>query len=209
MNPFYFETTCERIQPIGLIQQPISTTINLLTVVGLIIIVFAHLPILKKQPLLIVILASFIAFEIWHCISHARHGWIPKETQINITHGLFYGVILSLFAFAYKKQFLHSWSIGMFAFLVAMDLLVWIFVRGTWMIVSGVFVAFYLMLIMIPFFSKSYIIAISALIFLSMILVSVESKLCPLMFGFPLHILTEICVMMIFVLTALLLVQSS
>jgi hypothetical protein len=163
---------------------------------------------LYQHPVLSGLLISFIVFESWHVLSHARHGWLAKEVQINITHALFYGIIVALAVFDYMHGYLQSFSSILFLLvLFFLDIYLWTTIRGTWMIVSGVSIALYLVLLMIPHAPSRFnpfLIFIAIFIILAMILVSLESKLCPLCQGFPLHALTEICVLLVFILTALL-----
>lgn len=206
-NPFYFETTCETLQP-NWIQQPISAGMNFITVMALLLIGIIYRSSLYQHPILIALLSSFIVFETWHFLSHARHGWLPKENQINITHALFYGIIIALALFDFQKGYLQSpSSLLILAFLILLDFYTWFRVRGTWMIVSGVCIALYLVLLMIPHAPPRlypFLIVISFFIIFAMILVSLEARLCPIVKGFPLHALTEICVLLVFILAALL-----
>lgn len=208
-NPFYFETTCEIVRP-HWIQQPVSAGINFVTVIALLIIAIINRSLLYKNPVLIFLFTSFIVFESWHTLSHARHAWLPKELQINITHGLFYGIIISLAVFDYSIGCMNSLNIAILAMLIVLDIFIWIKVRGTWMIVSGVLIALYLALIMIPLAPVScypFFILISIFILASLIFVSIEAKLCPHCKEFPVHAVTEICVFLVFVWTAILLVR--
>ena len=134
MMDFVFPfSTCENVNSSGM--QPVSALVNIMTTLILVVCIFIS----NKMPVKIA-LGSFAMFEAFHAFSHIKH--IPGAIQTNIVHVLGYlmsfATLYAILALGGKRSHgMAQSSILILMGLVALDLYVWIFVKGIYTIFTG------------------------------------------------------------------------
>jgi len=200
MTTFAFPfTTCEEPDKNSWIMQPVSTAINLISC-----IILYYYVILSKSLQVKLLLSSFIAFQLWHAFSHAKH--IDSLIQSNMAHILLYVISILLFwtiTFLLQKK-LSVMMIILLFIAILFDMYIWLYVRGIWMIISGLFILILIMGIHYPNFPKYFKTATIWLILGTCILILVvynEKKNCKKMMQlikFPYHAFIEIIGLLLF-----------
>jgi hypothetical protein len=132
MQPFFPFKTCEEPSKDAIVAQPVSATINIITC-----IILLYLLLQTRTTAVRILLISFIVFQAFHAFSHMQH--IDGNIQVNVIHVIWY--ILS-FATLYTIITLTKispsiYTLAILCALIIIDLFVWKFVGGVYMILSG------------------------------------------------------------------------
>ena len=192
-------TTCENPSING--SQPISTLINILCVIILLIILFT-----KKEINYVII--TLILFELWHGFSHFHH--IPGTIHMYIIHFLTYIIGFTTLYYIYNKSKskLQYISLLIILIIVIIDLLVLLFIKGYISVILGVCVFLTIIITHYNLLQKSIkdsIIIFIILIILGIILFINETYNCEKMMKYaklPYHALVEIVVSIFIILFA-------
>ena len=186
-------TTCEKPDANSIVMQPVSSLVNLCT-----IIILIYFTLQTKTLSILLALLSYIIFEIWHMFSHMQH--ISGTIQSNIVHILgYFMAFLTLYAII---DLTHQYPTAIFMIalfiLIIIDFYVWSYVKGVWTVITGLSI-----LIMVVFGSYAAIpkellyyfyIFLIGIICLLLVIYN-ESINCEKMldiYSFPYHIFVEI-----------------
>lgn len=192
-------TTCENPSFNG--SQPISTLINILCVIILLIIL------INKKEINYVII-TLILFELWHAFSHFHH--IPGTIHMYIIHFLSYLITFTTLYYIYdkSKSKLQYISLLIILIIVIIDLIFLIYKKGYISVILGVFVFIVTILThynLLPRGIKENILIFIILIILGILLFINEVYNCEKMMKYaklPYHALVEIIVSLFIILFA-------
>lgn len=200
-------STCE-IRSAGVVAQPVSTVINVITCVTLLGLACMAKSVPVKASLL-----AYALFEAWHAFSHAKH--ISGTTQANIVH-----LIAYLMAFAtlhaimsLSKGKMSNLQIIAITCALLVDLYIFVCVKGLWTVISGLL--FFALVVFcnfekLPAFFKKCAPCLIAGLLLLFVLIVNETYNCEIMMGFkpwPYHAAVEITGFALFVSIAILLLK--
>lgn len=133
MQPYTFPfSTCEKVSD-GMVAQPVSTTINLVTCVVLFVVLLSPGRGRGSVETYLFIL-SLILFELWHAFSHTRH--ILGMTHTYVIHGLTYLIAASTAAIIHSKHnVVHLQLVGI---AIVIDVVVGLMRLRKWSVITGV-----------------------------------------------------------------------
>lgn len=134
MHVFPF-STCESNSNNGIVAQPFSAAVNLVTCFVLLFLMSTA----KTRPVRLV-LGVYALFQAWHAFSHAKH--ITGNIQTNVVHVLAYMMSLAtLYAIlALSKDDLSPLLACLLVGTITVDLYIWVYVKGVWTVFSGLVV---------------------------------------------------------------------
>lgn len=134
MHVFPF-STCESNSNNGIVAQPFSAAVNLVTCFALLGLMSTA----KTRPVRLV-LGVYALFQAWHAFSHAKH--VTGNIQTNVVHVLAYMMSLAtLYAILALSQGDLSHLIAcLIVGTIIVDLYVWVYVKGVWTVFSGLVV---------------------------------------------------------------------
>jgi hypothetical protein len=147
MQAFFPFNTCETPNKDGLVAQPISATINIITCIILIYFAWQARTITVK-----ILLLSFIAFQAFHAFSHIRH--IEGYVQSNVIHAIWYFVaFMVLFtSMQMSKKSPPIFTILLLIFIIIIDLYLFFYTSKVYM----VFTAFTLPIVIVLSYYNTY-----------------------------------------------------
>ena len=184
-------TTCEKPKS-GLVAQPISTYVNVLTCIGLMALLL-----LTKGPLqlpVVSLVLALIAFELWHAFSHMRH--IEGRLQAHVIHALTYFIAFLTLLVIYTTT--GSVHLGFVAAAVAVDIAILISNQTKLSVLSGVFVFVAALLGNIGEFPQKHLPILFTLVVLGAGVFLLEHHFCKAAMNvveMPYHAVVEIIVM--------------
>ena len=184
-------TTCEKPKS-GLVAQPVSTSVNVLTCIGLIALLLV-----TKGPLqmpVISLVLALIAFELWHAFSHMRH--IEGRLQAHVIHALTYFIAFLTLLVIYTTT--GSVHLGFVAAAVAVDIAILISNQTKLSVLSGVFVFVAALLGNIGEFPQKHLPILFTLVVLGAGVFLLEHHFCKAAMNvveMPYHAVVEIIVM--------------
>jgi len=127
-------TTCEMPQS-GVIKQPVSSAINMLTVFGLVVLLIVR----KYDWASGILVLSLVLFELWHTLSHAIH--MKNNIQAIGIHTMAYIIAICIGLLIFART--GSISLYFVWFAVFMDILV-ISLRkkigNHWSVITGIII---------------------------------------------------------------------
>lgn len=186
-------TTCEK-PTAGFIAQPVSTAINLLTCIGLLVLLFTSTGQIHVSVVSLII--SLFAFEMWHAFSHMRH--IEGRLQSHVIHALTYLITLTTLLVIHATT--GSVHLSLVAVAVAIDIAVLMSgdKNAALSVVSGVIVFVTAILGNIEVFPPEYMQILVTLIILGVSAFILEYYFCHVAMNvavLPYHALVEIITM--------------
>lgn len=191
--------TCERPHKNKFIKQPVSAFINIITCIILLVYV-----IYCKTFAVKLVLFSFLIFQAWHAYSHMQH--IPGYIQANTAHILWYivtfSVLYAIITLSHIK--IQNKMIFIIIILVIIDVIIWKYIGGFFMIMSGLCIMLYVIVscyYKLPqYFKKAVPYLVAGLAVLLLLLYN-EFINCKNMLAYkqlPYHALVEICGLLLF-----------
>ena len=200
---FFPFKTCEKPLKDGIIAQPVSATINIITC-----LILLYYVIIAKTKTLKILILSFIAFQAFHAFSHIQH--IDGYIQANIIHVLWYFmsfmILLSSIQITKKNPKLMT-IISLFAIII-IDLYLFLHTNKLYTIFTGftipviIVVSYYYLY---PSHMKTTIPYLILLLLVVIILILNEKFNCDLMLSYailPYHAIIEIVGLILFVILA-------
>jgi hypothetical protein len=132
MQPFFPFKTCEEPSENGLVAQPVSATINIITC-----IILMYFMLQARTTAVRILFLSFITFQAFHAFSHIQH--IDGSIQVNVIHVIWYMLsFTALYTIITLSKISPSiYIIAMLCALIIIDLYIWNFIGGVYMIFSG------------------------------------------------------------------------
>ena len=187
-------TTCEKPKS-GLVAQPVSTFVNVLTCIGLIGLLLVTVG--TEGPLstpVVALVLALIAFELWHAFSHMRH--IEGRLQAYVIHALTYLIAFMTLWVIYTSM--GSVHLGLVAFAIALDIAILFSNQTKLSVLSGVLVFVAVILGNIGAFPPKHLPILFALIVLGAAVFLMEHHFCQVAMNaveMPYHAIVEIIVM--------------
>jgi hypothetical protein len=208
MQAFFPFHTCETPNNDGLVAQPVSATINIITCIILIYFAWHARTITIK-----ILLLSFIVFQAFHAFSHIRH--IEGHVQSNVIHTIWYFVaFMVLFtSMQMSKKPPSIYTILLLSIIILIDLYLFFYTSKVYM----VFTAFTLPVIVVlsyyntyPTFMKNTIPYLILLLIIVAVLLLNEKYNCEAMIAYanlPYHAIIETLGLILFTTLAYLFVR--
>jgi hypothetical protein len=197
MDYIYPFSTCEKKRD-GLIAQPFSFTINIISAV--ILLCFAYY---VKNKYLKVLFCIYALFQLWHSLSHVIH--LEGRIQYHVSHSLallmIFFTLITILALAHKSLTTLQSIIIMSLFIL--DIVLHIFYKNNVISITSGLSLFIIMMIMVypilPPMIKKYLPLLILGVILIIILFIIESKYCHILVEkFPFHVLVEITGLILF-----------
>lgn len=132
VNSFFPFKTCEKPNIDGIIAQPVSATINIITC-----IILLYYALIAKTTTIRLLIISFILFQAYHAYSHMKH--IDGHIQSNVIHVIWYFVSFMILIASIKitKHPPHHYTIILLSIIIFIDIYLSLFTDKLYMIFTG------------------------------------------------------------------------